>query len=108
MELEAIKAQLTDWSASNSFVLQSYIFGSRVRDDFTNESDLDIALVIYPMPGDSSCLATWIHKSSTWETELKAIFPFKIDLQLFDGDTTPTIKTALEQSSVLVFSRAIK
>lgn len=107
MDLEAIKARLADWCAANPFVLQAYIFGSRSRNDFTAESDLDIALVISPMPADSNSLATWINQSKAWKAELETLLPFKIDLHQLDDRATPTIKSGIESSSVLVFSRAV-
>lgn len=106
MEFEAIKARLTDWCVANPFILRAYIFGSRARNDFTAESDLDIALVISPMPTDSNSLGTWIDKSKAWKAELEALLPFKIDLHQLDDDATPTIKSGIERSNVLVFARA--
>ena len=44
MDTEKLKAIIANWAVENPLIKRAYIFGSRARDDWRSDSDLDIAL----------------------------------------------------------------
>ncbi len=57
------------------------------------------------MLDESGGLATWMLVKKEWQKELSELIPFKIDLQQFRGDDTPTINSALQKSSIIAYRR---
>jgi predicted nucleotidyltransferase len=106
MSLEEIKKILRGWASRNDAISKLYIYGSRVKGDFKKISDLDIAIEIDPRNGDTNELTTWICEGSNWEEELKSLIPkYKIHLEWCNEDETPTVKTGVDDSGVLIYSR---
>ncbi|QVN18733.1 nucleotidyltransferase family protein [Burkholderia pyrrocinia] len=95
---------ISRWAVTKPIIRRVFIFGSRVRDDFREDSDLDVAIEIDGVNGNA--LATWMFDTKTWHAEISGLASFEIDLEFFDGDETPTIKAAIERSSVLIYTRA--
>ena len=101
-----IKEILCDWASGIPCITHIYIFGSRTRNDYGADSDLDIAVKLNPMEGDADGLTTWIGESDKWKKQLEERLPYKIDLQCHDQDETPTIEEGLKKSSILVYRRS--
>ncbi|KVN30680.1 hypothetical protein WJ63_07815 [Burkholderia pyrrocinia] len=74
-----------------------------MRNDFREDSDLDVAIEIDGVNGNAQ--ATWMFDTESWRAEIAGLVPFEVDLQHFDGDETPVIKDAISQSSILVYER---
>ncbi len=100
---------LAEWAKAKPLVGKLFIFGSRARDDYRPDSDIDIAIVLDMSAADgvddSGGLATWMFETDGWENELEALLPFKVDLEQFRGSDTPTIQKGIDQSSILVYRK---
>ena len=84
-----------------------WVFGSRLRGTYRDDSDLDVALEIDPLPKDEDVLTSWIPESSAWETELGNLVPYRVDLQLFDlDDPKSAIVRYVSCCSMLLYVRA--
>ncbi|MDP2026507.1 nucleotidyltransferase family protein [Sulfuriferula sp.] len=95
---------VASWARQQRLVERVYFFGSRVRGDHQPESDLDIAVqLIYPEV--DTALAHWTFELDAWVSQLSAILPWELDLQLLAPDGTPTISAGVSRSSVLVYER---
>lgn len=98
--------RIKTWARSERLVKKAYVFGSRARNDFNEESDLDIAVEIIKSPGDGNLLTTWISEAEDMKSRLSAAIPeFQIDLQWFDGENTGVIKEGIEKSSYVVYEK---
>jgi predicted nucleotidyltransferase len=102
-EIEAIR----EWARSVPIVSRVWIFGSRSRLDYTPESDLDIAVEHDSLPGDGSILATSIGELAAWEAQLQSKINLRVDLESYIPGVTPTIESALDESSVLIYERQL-
>lgn len=104
MELSSIRTIVARWAASQSLVLKAWIFGSRVRGTSRSDSDVDIAIEVRTLPGDSGPLVTFMFEEDKLKRSLQAVLPLNVDLQWYGGPTeTPVIHAGLQQSSVLVY-----
>lgn len=101
---------LAVWAGGKSLVGRLFIFGSRARGDHRSNSDIDIAIELDMSAArgmdESGGLVTWMFETKGWKEELRALLPLDIDLEQFRGSDTPTIKQALERSSILVYEKA--
>jgi len=103
MSLSEISKIIADWAASEPIVVRVYIFGSRARGDHHENSDLDIAIEIEKGADDSNVHETWIYECDRCEQSLAKLLPYRLQLELFDGENTPTVLKGIRRSSVLVY-----
>jgi uncharacterized protein len=104
MDLDIIKNVMSSWAIENKLIDEIITFGSRARNNFKKDSDLDIALTLNTNKGDE--LTEWIEYCQKWKDELQKLIPFyKIHLEWNGGRKTPTIEKAIKESSILVFKR---
>lgn len=105
MNIEDMATAVSKWANTQPLIRKVYLFGSRVRGTHRPDSDLDVAVEIFTLPGDNSPLATWIGESSHLEASIAGIVPVNIDLQWYGGEAeTPRIHKALKRSSLLVYT----
>ena len=81
MEIEQLRALVAQWAASQPIVTRAHLYGSRVRGSHREDSDLDVAIEITPLPGDSSAFATWIAEASRLALSLAPLLPLPVDLE---------------------------
>jgi predicted nucleotidyltransferase len=110
--LQALFHSIGEWAKDKPLVKRVHIFGSRARDDYTPNSDLDLALELDTAEIDgydeSGGLATWMFESDGWESELESRTGFVVQLeQYIDEAQTPTIAQGLRESSLLVYEKSI-
>jgi predicted nucleotidyltransferase len=107
MDIDDVIKAIKMWATNNPHVRRVYIFGSRVKDNFREDSDLDIALDIDKSENDTNRLATWVYESKAWKQELQTLIPsFNIDLQWFDPNgSTKTVEAGIKNGSILVYER---
>ena len=99
--------RLREWCHAKPFVRRLWLFGSRLRGTHRDDSDLDVALEIDPLPKDEDVLTSWISESSAWETELRAIVPYQVDLQLYDLDDARSVVVGyVKCCGMLLYARA--
>jgi len=107
---DALSETLNAWAAGKPLVNRLWIFGSRVRGDHQDDSDLDVAIELDLSAAsgvdDSGGLATWMFDTKGWREQLQGLTGLVIDLQHFHGQETPTIQAALERSSLLLYAKA--
>ena len=108
--LGALRDRLAEWCESKPLVARAWIFGSRARGQERVDSDIDIAIELDGAAtagvDESGGLATWMFETQSWEAELSALFPFEVDLEQYIAGQTPTIATALDESSVLAYQKS--
>ena len=106
MEIQQIQQSIAAWAGRKPLIKRVFIFGSRVRGDHRNDSDLDVAIELdlteYQASDESGGWATWMFETNEWKSELQVLIPYEIHLQQFCGDQTPTIRDGLNRSSKLV------
>ena len=102
MDIENIKNIIKSWAESEALIKSAYIFGSRARNDYKNDSDLDVAVEIHPL-NDESSYAAWVFEKKKLKESLSKLIPYQLQLEQYDGDDTPIIKGAIESSSILVY-----
>lgn len=95
---------VSDWAAAEPAIGKAWIFGSRARWTERPDSDLDVAVVIRPMPGDSGPFATWMGESQDLSASLQKLLPVTLQLEWYGGpEETPIIHAGLNAGSMLVY-----
>jgi predicted nucleotidyltransferase len=103
MDIDDIKKVLRAWAQTQPLVKRAFIFGSRARGDFRSDSDLDVAIEIHLGADDSNILSTWIFEEDEMKENLQKLIPFKLQLELLDGQNTPRIFNAVKESGIIVY-----
>ena len=104
MEFDEMAAAVAEWAGTQPLVRKAYLFGSRVRGTHRPDSDLDVAVEIFTLPGDSSPFTTWTGEAQRLKASIAGVVPTAIDLDWYGDEVeTPRIHAALEQSSVVVY-----
>lgn len=105
MTLSEAEKVVQTWVAAQQIVSSVYFFGSRVRGQHREDSDLDIAIeIIYEEDGTS--LAHFMFEKPHWLAELQELLPWKLDIQRYHSAGTPTIAAGLVESSIVVYKRS--
>jgi predicted nucleotidyltransferase len=104
MELASLRRIVAQWAACQPLVLRAWIFGSRARGTSRSDSDVDVAIEVRALRGDSGPLVTFIFEKDKLKRSLEAALLIDVDLQWYGGPTeTPTTHAGLKRSSVLVY-----
>jgi uncharacterized protein len=106
VDIVKIKEIIVEWAENEPLVKKVYIFGSRARHDYREDSDLDVAVEINKLPGDSNILATWMFESDKLKESLEPVLPYKLQLENYDGDNTPKVEAGINQSSILIYNES--
>lgn len=97
---------LRDWAAENPFVRRLWVFGSRLRGNQRDDSDIDVALEIDPIGNDEIPLTSWISSSDRWREELQPKLPHQLDLQFYDStDQKSHVVQYINCCSALIYER---
>ena len=102
----SVADSIARWAADNPEVRRVWVFGSRAKDTYRTDSDIDIAVELEPVGDSEETLTCWIAHSDLWESQLRSRLAPKIDLEWFDPDgSTPTIEAGLNEAKVLIYER---
>lgn len=111
MYLTEIGGVVSKWARGKQLIKRVRLFGSRVRGDHTPTSDIDIAIELDPSAfsdsDESEGIATWMFEAKAWRQELQALIPLKVQLERYHPKQTPTVHKGIEQSSQVVYEKAI-
>jgi predicted nucleotidyltransferase len=104
MELALIETIVAQWAEDQALVLRAWLFGSRVRGTSRADSDLDVAIEIRTLPGDSCPFTTFTCEGDKLKHSLQARLSLDLDLHWYGGPVeTPTIHAGLQESAILVY-----
>lgn len=84
-DLERHAAIIAKW-AENLPIKKVYIFGSRVRGDATDASDLDIAVEFQPPASVDETVLNWSHQNETDFADLKKALKVPVSLHIDRDD----------------------
>ncbi len=107
MALEKEKEALRSWAEKKPCIRRVLIYGSHCKGMQHDGSDLDVAVELDPLPGDSGPFATWIGEAEKWRRELIPLVGNRLQLEWHDlHGKTPTVSGGLKECCLLVYERA--
>ncbi len=110
MDLLSIEQVLSRWASREPLVRRVWTFGSRVRGEYRDDSDIDVAIELdlqALQPGDpTGGLHTWVVCCGSWRSELERELDIWLDLQWYGTEATPSIRHAVHECSRLVYRKA--
>jgi predicted nucleotidyltransferase len=104
MDIEAMTVAVAKWASTQPLIQKAYLYGGRVRGTHQPDSDLDVAVELFTLPGDESLLATWIREAQQLKTSIAGVVPVIIDLDWYGGaDQTPCVHAGLQSGNIVAF-----
>ncbi|MES9946799.1 MAG: nucleotidyltransferase domain-containing protein [Candidatus Thiodiazotropha sp.] len=61
MDIEEIREIIKNWAMRESLIRKAYIFGSRAREDYRSDSEIDVVVQLNKLPQDGSEYSTWMY-----------------------------------------------
>lgn len=99
---------IAEWAKSEPLIIKVYIYGSRAKEDYKEDSDLDVAIEIMKLRHDSNVLSTWINEADRLkERLLKKFLKFsnvRLQLELLN-DESITVLSGVRESGVLIYQK---
>lgn len=106
-DLACYAKKLKCWAANERLVRRVFIFGSRVRGNYSVSSDLDIAVEL-PFSDPNTNLAHFQFEQSRWKAELMKIIGLEVDLQLLENSSNSIVRHGVSEDSVLAYWKAVE
>jgi predicted nucleotidyltransferase len=104
MPLDEMQVLLSIWAAETPLVKRLWLFGSRVRGEHREDSDVDVAIELdmTAVKGvdESAGMATWAFDTMTWKPELELLLSRVVDLQRYKAGETNILQAGLRGSTV--------
>lgn len=101
-DISKLRKIVSNWASDLSFNFRIYLYGSQIKGLEKDNSDIDIALEILDIMSDDERMLLWFDNHKQWENILSEKMDMKVDLQLFEGDKTPFIKSYLRERSIIL------
>ena len=92
------------WAARKPLISRVDLFGSRIRGNCHDGSDLDVAIVLKFQDPDT-CLAYFFHNQEKWCAELQRLLPWTVDLQFHHPAVHGIVHGGVLESARNVFRR---
>jgi predicted nucleotidyltransferase len=104
MDIHEIANVVAEWAATQPLIVRAWLFGSRVRGTARPDSDIDVAVEIRKLPGDTGARTTFTCEGKGLRISIQPLLAISVDLQWYGGPVeTPTVHAGLEESSTLVY-----
>jgi predicted nucleotidyltransferase len=105
MDILEVKRRVAAWAAQQPLVTKVWLYGSRVKGTERPDSDIDIAVEIRTLPGDSDASTTFTCEGEKLRASLSSLLePLRVDLQWYGGPTeSPNVSAGILESSIPVY-----
>ena len=103
--IDEIRTVVTAWAKETPLVKQIILFGSRARGDHQLESDIDLAVQVFPQEGITTGGTYFIYRSE-WKQELEERLGREISLVHYDPNGKTEIQAKILAEGITIFSRA--
>lgn len=78
------------------------MFGSQIKGNATESSDVDIAVEFLDQMDDGIRTLIWFDNHNHWETYLTNVLGIQVDLELFDR-RFPRLASYLSENSIVLY-----
>tara|TARA_R100000365_G_C2707516_1_gene43972 strand:- start:126 stop:482 length:357 start_codon:yes stop_codon:yes gene_type:complete len=103
---DADRSTIIAWALGRPEVRTVYLYGSRARGDNNADSDIDLAIRLFPGAGDSSTLATWIFWKVEWDETPDLMLSHPVHLEWYEEDQDlEYVGKGVERDGIILFTR---
>ena len=102
-EKEEIVSIVAEWAAREPLVIKAFLYGSWVKGTVHEGSDIDVAIVLRPTPGDFGDVPCQAWDKLELANRLEPLLPLPLHLKCHDPRVAPDIASYLEEASILVY-----
>ena len=112
IELERVVSKFFNLASEFESIDKLWLFGSRYKNTHSENSDLDIAIALIPMPKEVNNLYGdefnyWLSFKDKNYSKFSEICPWKLDLQWYGGaEVTNCLHGYLEECSTVIYEKS--
>lgn len=97
---------LQKWASKRPEVVRVLVYGSRVRGEQREDSDLDVAIELIKSNKGDTPFAIWLHESTDWQMELQSFVPWRLHLEWHDIDgKTQVVSDKISKDCYLAYEK---
>ena len=97
--------RVSGWAITKERIHELYLFGSRAKGDFAEESDVDLAYVLTG-EGPGEVLAYSICECGGWQSELERTIGVTVDLQMASPHEDAVVWPAVREHGQLIYRKS--
>ena len=101
--IDRIAKTIEDWAKSEPLVSRVYLYGSRVKGTENERSDIDVAVKLNRIRGDTLDGAGQAWDIPELSERLQRLLPYPLQLEWYDPVQTPKVHKGIMEASVLVY-----
>jgi predicted nucleotidyltransferase len=101
-DIETIKKIIYGFVTDYPRITKAYLYGSYVKKDKSIINDIDIAIEISSNKNDTA-FGFWCANGRIMQEQLGFLLNYKVHLEWFDLDETPTVRKGLEEGNILLW-----
>ena len=99
------RARIVTWAQRHPEIRAVYLYGSRARETHRPDSDIDLAIVLKPEPGDTDAFTTSIFWMANWKRSPDLHLSHPVDLQWYEkGADLARVGPGVERDGKLLYS----
>jgi predicted nucleotidyltransferase len=104
ISVDMIRDMVSQWAKSKGEIQRFFLFGSRARQDGNPASDIDIALAVTDLNGESAGTRYFCNKRF-WKEELQATFGRPVSMVRLVDDGRAEIQEAVARDGILLYQK---
>jgi len=105
MDISKAENIIVNWASKNPAISRVYLYGSRIKGNYEDESDLDIAVELNLTKGAENLLAVWLCDKDNWQDELQALIPYKVHLEWYHENETKLVGSGIKEACRLIYQQ---
>ncbi len=95
---------INEWAAGIADIEKVYVFGSYARGQQTNDSDLDLGVIVKSSHQSEDNYTRWAFESDSWKEKLQSQLSVSLDLELGNPEiSTKIVGPAIQDHGILLY-----
>ncbi len=105
ISIDQICRIVSGWAVSHPEIERVLLFGSRARGDSKPSSDVDLALLVAGISGETA-FTRYFHNKDDWKRELESALGRSVSIVCQIDHGRPEVQASIERDGLLLYERS--